>query len=557
MYPPTSAAPANVHDQPSVLQHLIEHLEEHTGVDGRIVDEDGGAATGYIIAGNTTKGQETTGDCNSMSSSADVSFINSTSAEPAQSGYRTSRTNYAIPRPTESFSNITGIFRVFDPASAQPTSSADTTADFIPKEAIGSATETETVSVGVVGANTDTVPYRTSRTVEAGANTSGVVRDVLSEASSKTAEADPLESALSAAESAISVNVSDDTAADVDYVPCAGTSSTFTDSAKTTASESGTLEASINETYHDGKIGGNLRSYKRGSRSQQDNAINQWITMASGSRGRGGDRNPRKAAVIAKAKIRSDLISRQDRYEGSYTRPDTPRGSVAAAATAATAAASSSSDALNAFHKSAREVSHLLDQKIAKSGAASPLPHPETTSVATEVAAAFAAFAASAAAPPPPTPSMTSESVAAQSYPIAAARSSKSPKSPSRPRARAPSPASPPTPLLTRLPAVMPLVAPRLPTPLLTRLPAVMPLVAPPPPPPSSTVAVPQLPSSPRSPRSVPSVTSLYRTTSPRRGGIPSRRSFLRPVMFMRQTTANNRKQPQTEKDHKLLMKYR
>ena len=50
---PTHGAPVavgNVLDHPQVLHHLTEHLEDHRNEEGRIVDDDGYAATGYIVA---------------------------------------------------------------------------------------------------------------------------------------------------------------------------------------------------------------------------------------------------------------------------------------------------------------------------------------------------------------------------------------------------------------------------------------------------------------------------------------------------------------------------
>ena len=104
--------------------------------EGQIVDDEGNAATGYVVAGDIINERDTVSDCNENNSSADVSFINSTSTGAAHSGSKPgpSNPNYAIPRPTESFANITEILKIFDPTSAQPTSSADTSVDFITKE---------------------------------------------------------------------------------------------------------------------------------------------------------------------------------------------------------------------------------------------------------------------------------------------------------------------------------------------------------------------------------------------------------------------------------------
>ena len=194
----------------------------------------------------------------------------------------------------------------------------------------------------------------------------------------------------------------------------------YHDSAKTTASESGASEVSAIsaiETFHAGETHTNLYGHKRGTRSQENEVINQWMTTASGARSRRSV-DPRLAAVKAKANIRSSLVSKQDQYDASYSRPDTPRGSLMASAAAATAASAT----LEAFKLSAQRLSDRLDRN--------------------QEIAASAATSSGASTSKSPTSGSNPEAVAAQSYPIAAARAP-SPAPPAAPSA----PSAPPAPL--------------------------------------------------------------------------------------------------------------
>ena len=149
----------------------------------------------------------------------------------------------------------------------------------------------------------------------------------------------------------------------------------------------------------------------RGTRSQENEAINQWMTTASGARSRLLV-EPRGAAVKAKAKIRSSLVSQKDQYDASYSRPDTPRGSLMASAAAATAASAT----LEAFKLSAQKLSDRLDCEIAAGAAA-------TSAASTSNSAASTSNSIS-----------NSTAVAARSYPIATAMvPSSAPSAPSAP----------------------------------------------------------------------------------------------------------------------------
>ena len=350
--PIRGASTSNVLDHPNVLDHLNDHLGDHLNDEGHMVNDEGYVATGYVVTGTNDDVVSNENENDHVDPAEEtVSFINSTGTTAStHSGPSPGPTRYAIPKPNYSFANMTGIIKIIDPSSVQPTSSADTSGEIV---------------------------------VEAAA--------------------------------------SDDTAADADYVPDIGAEAVITStySIKTT-SDSEASEVSAVETFHAGETHSNLYGHLRGTRSQDNESIQKWMTTESGARSRHLVA-PRGAAVKAKAKIRSSLVSLKDQIDASYTRPDTPRVSLVASAAAASRFSAHLGQEMTASTSSA------LAPTI--SASAPTISAASATNTATSMAMASAS---------------TSTSVAARSYPTTAAR--------------VPSPVAA-RPVVTAQPAAQPVVA--------------------------------------------------------------------------------------------------